>query len=330
MFALQEDAIGQDEYPVTRVTAAWFGLGMDDASWAAVKDWQFCAGGLQGFVRGSAAEADVLRRVVDCSLDAERCLAPPGSSRVNHNFDQTAFTLAIRAANFTCLPRESHCMWSVKKVSRDPLAGSAPIEVVSRGHRIPKPYAGRVRRDCPPLARVWQTGWQPRVVGAESIRRKTLMFKITKARARGGGGRGGKGGKREKRERGKGAGRESKIRGRGCWPLPNCPHCPHVRASRFHSRTCAWCPHCPNVPMEPPMLPHCPHVHTGRPLLAHCPHMHMGSPLLAHCPHCPNVPMEPPMLPHCPHCPHMHTGRPLLAHCQHCPRMRPVWPRVRH
>ncbi len=94
----------------------------------------------------SDADRLVLQPVVNCSLHEHQCIAPPGSSRKNHNFDQTALTIMIWANNFSCLPRETHCMWSVKKASADPTTPSEPIEVVSRGHRLPKPYASYVRR----------------------------------------------------------------------------------------------------------------------------------------------------------------------------------------
>ncbi len=79
----------------------------------------------------SCSDADrlVLRPTVNCSLHEKECIAPPGSSRKNHNFDQTALTILIWQNGFSCLPRETHCMWSVKKTSADPLASSAPIEV---------------------------------------------------------------------------------------------------------------------------------------------------------------------------------------------------------
>ncbi|KAG1652377.1 hypothetical protein FOA52_005563 [Chlamydomonas sp. UWO 241] len=175
--ALQEDAIGEPMYTMTRPMAQWFGLG-SDAQWRDVAQVQFCAGGLQGFVRGSDAEALVLQRVVDCSLDVDTCLAPPGSSRANHNFDQTAFTLAIWAANFTCLPRETHCMWSVKKAARDPTALSTPIEIISRGHRLPKPYVRYVQR-TPGCDKVVQS-WSQRRVAKESTSRKGIMFTLTR------------------------------------------------------------------------------------------------------------------------------------------------------
>lgn len=86
--ALQEDLLGDDVYTMTRPMAEWFGVGHGALRWEEVRRWQFCAGGLQGFVRGSDADRLVLGPVVNCSLAASECLAPPGSSRANHNFDQ--------------------------------------------------------------------------------------------------------------------------------------------------------------------------------------------------------------------------------------------------
>lgn len=83
--------------------------------------------------------------MANCSL-RPTCIAPPGASRLNHNFDQTAFTLAIRTANYTCLPRETHCMWSTKKLARAPRQPSQPIEIASRGHRLPKPYTSLLKK----------------------------------------------------------------------------------------------------------------------------------------------------------------------------------------
>ncbi|KAF5826927.1 hypothetical protein DUNSADRAFT_1723 [Dunaliella salina] len=147
--ALQEDNIGDPMYTRTKATVDAMGL---SHFWPRAAKWQFCAGGLQGFVRGSDAERLVLGPVVNCSLRAS-CIAPHGASRANHNFDQTAFTLAIRANNYTCLPRETHCMWSTKKAARAPMQPSQPIEVVSRGHRLPKPYTALLKRrpQCSPL-----------------------------------------------------------------------------------------------------------------------------------------------------------------------------------
>ncbi|GAX75596.1 hypothetical protein CEUSTIGMA_g3040.t1 [Chlamydomonas eustigma] len=182
--ALQEDLIGDPMYTMTFPMVQWFGL---SERWEPeVRHWQFCAGGLQGFVRGSMAEYMVLRRVANCSLHAHECMAPPGSSRDNHNFDQTAFTIAIWAANLTCLPRETHMMWSVKKASWDPTQLSAPIEIVSRGHRLPKPYkpiSQEVMQDlCQEHAQgiLKNVDETPIMVLRESTSRHGLWFKITR------------------------------------------------------------------------------------------------------------------------------------------------------
>lgn len=121
--ALQEEPMGSPMYDpaIMRTMVDWFGLGQ---AFEETRQWMFCAGGLQGFVRGSDAHRLVLSRVANCSLAGSACISPPGSSRANHNFDQTAFSLAIWAANFSCLPRETHCMWSVKKVGTGAGAGA--------------------------------------------------------------------------------------------------------------------------------------------------------------------------------------------------------------
>jgi hypothetical protein len=129
----------------------------------------------------SDAERLVLQPVVNCSLHKEECIAPEGSSRKNHNFDQTALTLMIWANNFSCLPRETHCMWSVKKAARDPLQRSDPIEVVSRGHRQPKPYSHyiRTRPGCVPNKA--DVPWPALgLEHQESLSRYSLAFRISR------------------------------------------------------------------------------------------------------------------------------------------------------
>lgn len=96
-------------------------------------------GGFQGFIRGSAAHSAVLAPTVRCSL-LPTCMAASPSQ------DQSAFTLAIRAHNFSCQPRELFCASSVKKLSYTPLTSSSPILVASRRHRLPKPYRPFVSR----------------------------------------------------------------------------------------------------------------------------------------------------------------------------------------
>lgn len=204
MSALQEDLIGDPMYIKSEDMAKWFGMGRDGSAKESIIDalgikwrgprwgegdverWQFCAGGLQGFVRDSEAHRLVLSPVVRCSLaQAGACIAPSGSSRANHNFDQTAFTLAIRASNFSCLPRETHCMWSVKKGSIDPRKLSTPIEVISRGHRMPKPYSGLVKMAGCKHDTIFRNGTlgdgrEENRTRTESISRHSLWFKISR------------------------------------------------------------------------------------------------------------------------------------------------------
>ncbi|KAG2490135.1 hypothetical protein HYH03_011440 [Edaphochlamys debaryana] len=122
-------------------------LNMTQAEYERVRYLPYCAAGVQGFVRGSAAHRLILLPAVACSLDKDRCIAPPGHSRDQHCYEQTAYTLNIRRHNFsTCLPREYGATSSTRKTSYDPRQSSAPIVVASRRHRQPKPYRPLLRR----------------------------------------------------------------------------------------------------------------------------------------------------------------------------------------
>ena len=78
------------------------------------------AAGFQGFVRGSDAHRLILDPTVRCSMAHEQCIAPPGHSRGNHIYEQTALSLMIRLHNYTCLPRMTWCSSSTKKAAWDP------------------------------------------------------------------------------------------------------------------------------------------------------------------------------------------------------------------
>jgi hypothetical protein len=72
-------------------------------------------------------------------------------------------------------------MWSVKKASRDPLASSEPIEVISRGHRLPKPYSALVRKRRGCVADKSRVPWP--AIGLEhqeSLSRYNLTFRISR------------------------------------------------------------------------------------------------------------------------------------------------------
>ncbi|GLC56016.1 hypothetical protein PLESTB_001055600 [Pleodorina starrii] len=135
---------------------------MSDQEYERIKDLPYCAGGFQGFIRGSAAQKRILDPLVACSLDPGSCIAPPGHNRNQHCYDQTAGTLLIRHNNFSsCLPRELYGTSSTRKTSYDPRASSSPIVVTSRRFRQPKPYRGMLLRQpgcsSDPAANPWRT-----------------------------------------------------------------------------------------------------------------------------------------------------------------------------
>ncbi|GLI70775.1 hypothetical protein VaNZ11_015809 [Volvox africanus] len=147
-----------------------------------IKNLPFCAGGLQGFVRGAASERLILGPAVACAMEIN-CTSPPGHSRSNHFYDQTSLTLYIRLNNYSsCLPREQFCTSAVKKLSWDPTASSAPIVMASRRHRWPKPYQHRVATapaGCSPdpASNPWRSisSEHPETVTKSS----SLLFKIS-------------------------------------------------------------------------------------------------------------------------------------------------------
>ncbi|GIL58967.1 hypothetical protein Vafri_13965 [Volvox africanus] len=145
----QSSAPGRQGYPFGVMSEKYVRrfFNFTDEEFQRIKDMPYCAGGFQGFVRGSAAHKRILDPLVACSLDPESCIAPPGHNRGQHCYDQTAGTLLIRHNNFsTCLPRELYATSSTRKVSYDPRSSSSPIVVASRRYRQPKPYRGLLRR----------------------------------------------------------------------------------------------------------------------------------------------------------------------------------------
>ncbi|GLC35038.1 exostoses (multiple)-like 2 [Pleodorina starrii] len=148
---------------------------LPDAEYQRIKNQPFCAAGVQGFVRGAASEQLVLAPTVSCAMNLN-CMAPPGHSRANCLYEQTALTLNLRLHNYSsCMPRETHCTSAVKKLSWDPTASSAPIVMASR-----RPYQHRVasRPGCTPDPRTnpWRSvsSGHPETVAKSS----SLLFKI--------------------------------------------------------------------------------------------------------------------------------------------------------
>ena len=67
-----------------------------------------CAGGIQGYKRGALAHLEVLPKVLECALQ-ESCIAPPDSSKANHRYDQSAFSLAISSLGYTYVDMFNVC-----------------------------------------------------------------------------------------------------------------------------------------------------------------------------------------------------------------------------
>ena len=59
-----------------------------------------CAGGIQGYKRGALAQLQVLSKVLECALQ-ESCIAPLHSSKDNHRYDQSAFSVVISSLGYT-------------------------------------------------------------------------------------------------------------------------------------------------------------------------------------------------------------------------------------
>jgi hypothetical protein len=77
------------------------------------KGKHFCAGSLQGFIRGGKAERDILIPAVKCAMDLG-CIAPEGADRTNHHFDQSVFTMLAYHKGYKCQPMQVFCnpfMW---------------------------------------------------------------------------------------------------------------------------------------------------------------------------------------------------------------------------
>jgi hypothetical protein len=97
-------------------------MGFKDA--AAFQNQFMCAGGIQGYKRGSQAFQSVLPKVLECALQ-ESCISPPLSSKANHRYDQSAFSLVISSLGFTyatpCVLHFVHCSHILVTSARDRL-----------------------------------------------------------------------------------------------------------------------------------------------------------------------------------------------------------------
>ena len=125
---------------------------------AFVRGRPFCAGGLTGFMRGSAAYAEVALPAMECAK-VEACIAPAGSGRSTHNFDQSVLSALVWATGRRCDDRREYREWDMSLVTEEESDYNDIVLSLRRWHQ-PKPYIRHVQQllsaACPyipPLAR---------------------------------------------------------------------------------------------------------------------------------------------------------------------------------
>jgi len=127
-------------------TWEWLGV-----SKAAIKGKSFCAGGLNGFLRNSAAYREVLLPAIACAKD-DKCIAPEGSGRATHNFDQSVLSVLVWSTGRRCDERREYHEWDMSLSTDDETNYNHIVLNLRRWHQ-PKPYIRHIRQvvstDCP-------------------------------------------------------------------------------------------------------------------------------------------------------------------------------------
>ena len=126
----------------------WELLGVSEA---VIKGKGFCAGGLNGFMRNSAAYREVLLPAIACAKD-DRCIAPEGSGRATHNFDQSVLSVLVWATGRRCDERREYHEWDMSLSTADETNYNNVVLNLRRWHQ-PKPYIRHIRQivspECP-------------------------------------------------------------------------------------------------------------------------------------------------------------------------------------
>ena len=110
----------------------------------AVKGRPFCAGGLHGFMKDSPAYYAVALRAVQCARN-ESCIAPAGSGRSTHNFDQSVMSALVYATGRRCDPRRSYRETDMSFSTEDETDFNARVVLLLRRWHQPKPYIRYIR-----------------------------------------------------------------------------------------------------------------------------------------------------------------------------------------
>ena len=127
------------EKKTRRETWEWLGV-----SEAAITGKPFCAGGLNGFMRNSAAYREVLLPAIACAKD-ETCIAPAGSGRSSHNFDQSVLSVLVWSTGRRCDERRVYHEWDMSLTTTDETNYNTVVLNLRRWHQ-PKPYIRHIRQ----------------------------------------------------------------------------------------------------------------------------------------------------------------------------------------
>ena len=143
-FARQTYNVDQRTMPETLAK-----LGIDPSS---VRGQPFCAGGLHGFMKDSPAYYEVAMAAFECAKD-ESCIAPQGSGRSSHNFDQSVMSALIYATGRRCDARSGVREEWMSAATADEASTNADVLLLLRRWHQPKPYVRHIRgvqsAECP-------------------------------------------------------------------------------------------------------------------------------------------------------------------------------------
>lgn len=112
---------------------------------ARIQGLPFCSGGIQAYDTTGRIYRDIIPRIVACALD-EDCIAPHGSGRGIHNYDQSALSIVAYDVGASCTTDRRYCE---DDMAEPTLNGHEQNHVILalRRWKNPKPYVSDVRLD---------------------------------------------------------------------------------------------------------------------------------------------------------------------------------------
>ena len=140
--ASQANSVDRMSHPLT--------LQLLNISWSSIIGKQFCAGGLTGWRRGSAAYEQLVGRAYQCAMD-ESCILPPGAGHSNHRHDQVVMSSLIYATGRYCDRERQWREWDMTVLTDNEAEdGEAQthqrkVWIAARRWHQPKPFAHRVQ-----------------------------------------------------------------------------------------------------------------------------------------------------------------------------------------